>query len=104
MTKSYARLKHRKEGDYRDVPLPASVKRSIEWCAHTCGTTDDGYLLPSTRDISRPFGGWVITEQWQKIKEFGEVDIPDGMVVHGLRHFFASNCLANNIPITDVAE
>ncbi|MFD9007570.1 tyrosine-type recombinase/integrase, partial [Streptomyces sp. NPDC059552] len=34
----------------------------------------------------------------------GEVDVPDGMVIYSLRHFFASNCLTNGIPITDVAE
>ncbi|WP_327418373.1 hypothetical protein [Streptomyces sp. NBC_01233] len=26
------------------------------------------------------------------------------MVIYSLRHFFASNCLRHNIPITDVAE
>ncbi|MFJ6756111.1 MULTISPECIES: tyrosine-type recombinase/integrase [unclassified Streptomyces] len=26
------------------------------------------------------------------------------MVIYSLRHFFASNCLTNAIPITDVAE
>ncbi|MFF3365225.1 tyrosine-type recombinase/integrase [Streptomyces misionensis] len=26
------------------------------------------------------------------------------MVLYGNRHFFASNCLSNGIPITDVAE
>ncbi|MHA5054781.1 tyrosine-type recombinase/integrase [Streptomyces sp. SD15] len=26
------------------------------------------------------------------------------MVIYGFRHFFASNCLSNGIPITDVAE
>jgi integrase len=31
-------------------------------------------------------------------------DIPEGMVIYSLRHFFASNCLSNGIPITDVAE
>lgn len=25
-------------------------------------------------------------------------------MLYGLRHFFASNCLGNGIPITDVAE
>ncbi|MGW3040559.1 tyrosine-type recombinase/integrase [Kitasatospora sp. NPDC001159] len=43
--------------------------------------------------------------QWQRvIKQSDDVDIPEGMVVYGLRHFFASNCLSHNLPITDVAE
>ncbi|MFD6194770.1 hypothetical protein [Streptomyces sp. NPDC060275] len=37
----------------------------------------------------------------QRIKKAGQTDIPDGMVVYGLRHFFASNCLTHGIPITD---
>ncbi|WTO66147.1 tyrosine-type recombinase/integrase [Streptomyces sp. NBC_00212] len=38
------------------------------------------------------------------MKKAGEVDIPDGMVLYGFRHFFASNCLNQGIPITHVAE
>ncbi|WP_369880198.1 hypothetical protein [Kitasatospora sp. CB02891] len=30
--------------------------------------------------------------------------MPEGMVLYGIRHFFASNCLTHDIPITDVAE
>ncbi|WP_406110398.1 hypothetical protein [Kitasatospora purpeofusca] len=30
-TKTYAPLKHRRAGDYRDVPLASRVRRSIEW-------------------------------------------------------------------------
>lgn len=37
-TKSYARLKHRKVGEYRDVPLPARTKHAIELYADTYGT------------------------------------------------------------------
>ncbi|MFE4964658.1 tyrosine-type recombinase/integrase [Streptomyces sp. NPDC056660] len=42
--------------------------------------------------------------QWRRIRASGTVDIPEGMVLYGNRHFFASNCLSNGIPITDVAE
>ncbi|MFE2295103.1 hypothetical protein [Streptomyces sp. NPDC059452] len=45
-----------------------------------------------------------IGNQWQRMKKAGLVEIPEGMVVHGFRHFFASNCLTHTIPITDVAE
>ncbi|MFF1497727.1 tyrosine-type recombinase/integrase [Streptomyces sp. NPDC058304] len=40
----------------------------------------------------------------QRIKRADDVNIPDGMVIYSLRHFFASNCLTNGIPITDIAE
>ncbi|MFF7006704.1 hypothetical protein ACFY9Y_06745 [Streptomyces fimicarius] len=51
-TETYAPLKHRKVGDYHDVPLPARVKHSIEWYADTCGTID-GYLLRSPRNLTQ---------------------------------------------------
>ncbi|WP_224275645.1 tyrosine-type recombinase/integrase [Streptomyces sp. LS1784] len=102
-TSAYARLKHRKVGEYRDVPLPARTKDSIEQYADTYGTVD-GYLLRNPKDITRAIPHHVIDSQWRKIKKSGLADIPEGMVLYGLRHFFASNCLSNGIPITDVAE
>jgi integrase len=102
-TKSYARLKHRKAGEYRDVPLPARVKATIEWYAAKHGTVD-GYLLRRPKDPGKPFPEYHISHQWRRIKNAGRVHIPDGMVVYSYRHFFASNCLGHWIPITDVAE
>ncbi|MFF4780714.1 tyrosine-type recombinase/integrase [Streptomyces griseorubiginosus] len=102
-TGQYERLKHRKVGEYRDVPLPARVRQSIEWYADKYGTVN-GYLLRHPSDPSRPFPHYHISNQWQRIKKAGQTDIPDGMVVYSLRHFFASNCLTHGIPITDVAE
>ncbi|MGW4026816.1 tyrosine-type recombinase/integrase [Streptomyces sp. NPDC005009] len=102
-TGHYARLKHRKMGEYRDVPLHARVKETIEWYADTHGTTD-GYLLRHPQDTSKPFPHYYLNNQWQRIKKADGVDIPEGMALYSFRHFFASNCLTHNIPITDVAE
>ncbi|MFD9075622.1 tyrosine-type recombinase/integrase [Streptomyces lasiicapitis] len=102
-TRVYGRLKHRKVGEYRDVPLPARVRDTIEWYADQHGTVD-GYLLRHPSDPSRAFPYYHIHNQWKRIKSAGEVDIPEGMVIYGFRHFFASNCLTHNIAITDVAE
>ncbi|MFJ5879934.1 tyrosine-type recombinase/integrase [Kitasatospora cineracea] len=102
-TRQYAPLKHRKEGEYRDAPLPARVKQTIEWYADTYGTVD-GYLLRHPRDLSKPMPNHHLQNQWQRLKSAGTCEIPEGMVLYGFRHFFASNCLAHNIPITDVAE
>ncbi|MDX3716475.1 tyrosine-type recombinase/integrase, partial [Streptomyces europaeiscabiei] len=102
-TCQYERLKHRKVGEYRDVPLPARVRQTIEWYADKHGTVD-GYLLRHPSDPTRTFPHYHIANQWRRIKQAGQVDIPDGMVIYGLRHFFASNCLTHGIPITDVAE
>ncbi|MGW2051776.1 tyrosine-type recombinase/integrase [Streptomyces sp. NPDC001858] len=102
-TRQYGPLKHRKPGEYRDVPLPAQVRETIEWYADTHGTVD-GYLLRQATDPSRPYPHWGMDNQWRRIRAAGEVDIPEGMVLYGNRHFFASNCLSNGVPITDVAE
>ncbi|MFC8390626.1 tyrosine-type recombinase/integrase [Streptomyces sp. NPDC057238] len=102
-TGTYARLKHRKTGEYRDVPLPAHVRQAIEWYADTHGTTD-GYLLRHPQDVTRPFPHYYLNNQWQRIKKTREADIPEGTVLYSFRHFFASNCLTHNIPITDVAK
>ncbi|WP_241003044.1 tyrosine-type recombinase/integrase, partial [Streptomyces sp. CB01881] len=102
-TKDYGPLKHRKVGDYRDVPLPAHVKHSIEWYADKYGTVG-GYLLRHPQDLGKPMAHYYLEYRWRRIKKAGIVGIPEGMVLYGLRHFFASNCLAHNLPITDVAE
>ncbi|WP_328462367.1 tyrosine-type recombinase/integrase [Streptomyces sp. NBC_00448] len=102
-TNTYARLKHRKPDEYRDVPLPARVKQTIEWYADTHGTVD-GYLLRNPRNPDVPYPYYCLSNQWRAIKNNEKAHIPDGMVVYGFRHFFASNCLSHNIPITDVAE
>ncbi|MEV0259483.1 tyrosine-type recombinase/integrase [Streptomyces sp. NPDC050732] len=102
-TRDYAPLKHRKVNDYRDVPLPARVRGTIEWYAEKYGTVD-GYLLRHPKDPSKALPYYYLDNQWRKIRRRGEVDIPEGMVMYGLRHFFASNCLSKHIPITDVAE
>ncbi|MDH6114346.1 integrase [Kitasatospora sp. MAP12-15] len=53
-TKTYGRLKHRKAGEYRDVPLPARIKETIDWYAEKYGTVD-GYLLRHPQDLSKAF-------------------------------------------------
>ncbi|MFD4949949.1 tyrosine-type recombinase/integrase, partial [Streptomyces sp. NPDC058409] len=102
-TKEYGRLKHRKVGDYRDVPLPTRVRATIEWYAEKYGTVD-GYLLRHPHVPEQPYPSHYLQNQWRRIKQAGEADIPEGMVVYSFRHFFASNCLTHGIPVTDVAE
>ncbi|WP_157845507.1 site-specific integrase [Kitasatospora phosalacinea] len=96
-TKTYARLKHRKADEYRDVPLPARTKRAIEKYADTHGTVD-GYLLRHPQDISQPMPHHTVDRRWRKVRTSGRVDVPEGMVLYGLRHFFASNCLSPDPP------
>lgn len=70
-TCQYGRLKHRKVGEYRDVPLPARVRQSIRWYPAQHGTVD-GYLLRHTSDPSRTFPHHRIANQWQRIKKAGQ--------------------------------
>ncbi|TWV53537.1 site-specific integrase [Streptomyces misionensis] len=102
-TGQYGPLKHRKPNEYRDVPLPARVRETIEWYADKHGTLN-GYLLRHPNDPSRTFPHYCLSNQWQRIKKRAQAHIPPGMVIYGFRHFFASNCLTHGIPITDVAE
>ena len=103
-TGTYGRLKHRKVSDYRDVPLPARVRDTVDWYADKYGTID-GYLLRHPRYPAEAFPYHCLGNQWQKvIRVSGKACIPEGMVIYGFRHFFASNCLTQGIPITDVAE
>lgn len=53
-TRQYGRLKHRRPSEYRDVPLPARVRQTIEWYADKHGTVD-GYLLRHPGDPTRTF-------------------------------------------------
>ncbi|MEV7032867.1 tyrosine-type recombinase/integrase [Streptomyces sp. NPDC093272] len=102
-TRQYGPLKHRKTGEYRDVPLPARIRDTIQWYAEKYGTVD-GYLLRQPTDPRKPYPHWGAENQWRRVKASGQVDIPEGMVLYGNRHFYASNCLSHGIPITDVAE
>ncbi|WP_433888457.1 tyrosine-type recombinase/integrase [Streptomyces sp. CA-111067] len=103
-TNTYARLKHRKADEYRDVPLPARVRECILQYADAHGTVGGGYLLRNPRNPEQPYPAYCLSNQWVCVKRSRTVEIPDGMTLYGFRHFFASNCLSHGIPITDVAE
>ncbi|WP_328958701.1 hypothetical protein [Kitasatospora purpeofusca] len=64
----------------------------------------DGCLLRNPEDITPAMPHHIIGGQWKRIKASGQVDIPEGVVLYGLRHFFASDCLSNGIPITRPAD
>ncbi|MEU0103015.1 tyrosine-type recombinase/integrase [Streptomyces sp. NPDC006267] len=102
-TKKYGPLKHRRHEEYRDVPLPARIRATIEWYADKHGTAD-GYLLRHPKESARPFQPYLVQNQWQRLKRTQSLDVYEGMTIYSLRHFFASNCLSHGIPITDVAE
>ncbi|SHM51584.1 tyrosine-type recombinase/integrase [Streptomyces yunnanensis] len=97
-----APLKHRKEGEFREAPLPTKTRDSIFRYADKYGVNKDGYLLRAHNNPDSLMPARSLERLWEQCKK--KVTVPDGMVLYGLRHYFASNCLTNGIPITDVAE
>ncbi|MGW6900822.1 tyrosine-type recombinase/integrase [Streptomyces sp. NPDC054919] len=94
-----AKLKHRKPGEFREVPLPRSVREAMERFEEKHGTSTEGYLLRG------PSGYYTEGMERRRVRKLFE-DLPaeDGVGMYSFRHFFASNALGNGIPITDVAE
>ncbi|MDK1342498.1 tyrosine-type recombinase/integrase [Streptomyces sp. 378] len=94
-----AKLKHRKAGEFREVPLPRSVREAIERYEDKHSTTQDGYLLRG------PSGYYTEPMERRRVQKlFRNLPAADGVGMYGFRHYFASNALGNGIPITDVAE
>jgi integrase len=84
--RGFAPLKHRKEGDYRDVPIPQYVLSQLDegW---------PGFPMKSHRSY-----------QYFFVYAKGKAGLPEDFTPHSLRHIFASVCLASGIPITDVSK
>lgn len=94
-----AKLKHRKAGEFREVPLPRSVREAMERYEEKHGTTKEGYLLRG------PSGYYTEPMERRRVQKlFKELPAEDGVGMYSFRHYFASNALGNGIPITDVAE
>ncbi|MGC4982609.1 tyrosine-type recombinase/integrase [Streptomyces sp. DT193] len=94
-----AKLKHRKPGEFREVPLPRSVREAMERYAEKHGATAEGYLLRG------PSGYYTETMERRRVRSlFEKLPVIDGMGMYSFRHYFASNALGSGIPITDVAE
>ncbi|MER5202120.1 tyrosine-type recombinase/integrase [Streptomyces sp. NPDC002825] len=94
-----AKLKHRKAGEFREVPLPRSAKEALERYEEQHGTTKDGYLLRG------PSGYYTEPMERRRVQKlFKDLPAEDGVGMYSFRHYFASNALGSGIPITDVAE
>ncbi|GGL65842.1 integrase [Streptomyces fumigatiscleroticus] len=94
-----AKLKHRKAGEFREVPLLRSVREAIEWYAEKHGATREGYLLRG------PSGYYTEPMERRRVRHlFASLPAVKGMGMYSFRHYFASNALGRGIPITDVAE
>jgi integrase len=92
-------LKHRKAGEYREIPAPGYVREAIAGHVDEYGIRD-GYLFAGVRVP------YVMHRSYLKAfsKAVEDAGIPAGFVPHSLRHVFASSLLSAGVPITDVAE
>ena len=86
-------LKKRKEGDFRDVPVPMWVWEMVK-------DLPDGPLMPGNGRRYECYGT-VLGRFTTAARAAG---IPKGFIPHSLRHAFASALLGKNTPIGDVSE
>jgi integrase len=85
-------LKHRKAGEYRDVPVPAYLWAMVKDLPDGYLFMEDG-LLPRYSAYRHAFNA--------RARKAG---IPAGFTPHSLRHAFVSTLLSRGVPITDVAK
>jgi integrase len=78
-------LKHRKPGDYRDIPLPAYVVAKMD------GWKRFDEIIRTTYNRS-----------WRRAAK--AAGLPDMFIPHTLRHTYASVALHQGIPITEVSR
>jgi integrase len=83
---SYAPLKARKPGDFRDVPVPSYVAEAV-------AELDPGYLF----DIPRATFS-------QRFRRAADTAGLKDFRAHDLRHVFASVALSSGLPVTDVSR
>jgi integrase len=81
-------LKHRKLGDFRDIPVPSYLWEMVK-------DIPDGYFFN---------GVTYYTYSARFRRRIRKIGIQDGFTPHSLRHVFASTLLGHGVPITDVAK
>jgi integrase len=86
-------LKHRKAGEYRDVPVPS-------WLWEMVRDMPDGPLIPGNGKLFQRYG----TTYSRFMNAAQAAGIPDGFTPHSLRHAFASAMLARGVQITELAH
>jgi len=86
-------LKHRKAGEYRDVPVPS-------WLWEMVRDMPDGPLIPGNGRLFQRYG----TVYFRFMHAAEAAGITDGFTPHSLRHAFASAMLARGVQITELAH
>jgi integrase len=86
-------LKHRKPGEYRDVPVPS-------WLWEMVRDMPDGPLIPGNGKLFQRYG----TVYFRFVRAAEAAGIADGFTPHSLRHAYASAMLARGVQITELAH
>jgi integrase len=87
-------LKHRKQGEYRDVPVPS-------WLWDIVKDMPEGPLMPG--NDGKPYPVYqTIRRRFMRAAE--AAGIPEDFTPHSLRHAFASVLLGKGVPLGDVSE
>jgi integrase len=87
-------LKHRKAGEYRDVPVPG-------WLWEKVRDLPGGPLVAGNNGRAYQVYNTVLQAFRKAARDAG---VPAGFRPHSLRHAFASALLSRGVPITDVAR
>jgi integrase len=93
-------LKFRREGEFRDIPLPQYVSEAIDKHVAEHGTALDGYLFQGRKHklvVRRSY-----QEDFQRAA--ARAGLPPEFIPHSLRHLYASTALAEGVPITEVSR
>lgn len=97
-------LKHRNEGEYRDVPCPRWLWVKVQEHVTRYGLPIDGYLFPgrrSKRFVSYPT---FLTSFQRAASGVQGAGLPRGFGPHQLRHAYASAMLSALVPLSDVSK
>lgn len=87
-------LKHRKQGEYRDIPVPS-------WLWEMVKDAPQGPLTPGLN--GKLFKSYQVT--FGRFKNAASAaGIPEGFTPHSLRHAYASAMLARGVQITELAH
>lgn len=101
LTAALVPLKHRQKGEWRDVPVPGIVWDRVQWHIRCFGTADDGRLI-RTKVGALVHPDWY-REDWYKAVPRNK-DGSTRWTPHDLRHYFASTCLLNGLPLLSVSR
>jgi integrase len=94
-------LKHRKAGDFRDVPVPAWLWAMVQAHLAEFGTPVDGYLFHGSGRL--PYVGYAPFGRTFK-RAAQKAGLPGAFAFHQLRHAYATAALEHGVQIHELSE